>query len=113
MRAIWTVISTVAVANMLAFGAFVGWLAATDRLDAARLTRIRQVLAETRAEERARQEREAQEARAAAEAAEEDGRAAAPPLTGADLLAVSLDVSEAARARRERARREAQDVQRM
>ncbi len=44
MRTLWNLIAVLAVANLVALGGFVGWLVATERLDAERLERLRSVL---------------------------------------------------------------------
>ncbi len=54
MRAIWSAVSILAVAHLLALAGFVGWLVATGRLDADRVERVRSMLAETIADEQAR-----------------------------------------------------------
>jgi len=66
MRTIWTILTTVAVANMLAIGAFIGWLALDDRLDIVRLQRVREMLVERVSDEQVRVAEE--QARAEAEA---------------------------------------------
>ena len=47
MKTLWTIVSLIAVMNILAIGGLVGWLKATDRLNKDRLTTIRQTLAKT------------------------------------------------------------------
>lgn len=53
MRSLWLIISTVAVANILALAGFVAWLYATHRLDRDRLERVRLIFATTIDQERA------------------------------------------------------------
>lgn len=112
MRSLWTILSVVAVANVLGLGAFIGWLHATDRIDLDRVRRIREVLNETVAEERARIEAEAAEAAAAAEAERQRLADREPPLTVADALDVKLQADETDRLREERRQREAMDLRR-
>ncbi|MEO1007053.1 MAG: hypothetical protein AAFX79_00635 [Planctomycetota bacterium] len=47
MKSLWTVVSVLALANLFALAGFVGWLAASGRLDAERMEDIRRVLGET------------------------------------------------------------------
>jgi len=44
MKAVFTLVSVLAIAHLLAVGGFVGWLVGTDRLDADRLEQIRELL---------------------------------------------------------------------
>lgn len=53
MKSIWTIVSTLALANLLAIVGFVGWLSATDRLNRERITAIRTLLAGTVSQEQA------------------------------------------------------------
>jgi len=60
MKALWTLISVLAIANLLAAVGFIGWLVSNDRLNKDRVQTIRAMLSTTVAQE------------AAAKAAEED-----------------------------------------
>lgn len=66
MRTVWTILTTLAVANILAIAGFVAWLTMDDRLNVERLQRVREMLVERVTDERARVAEE--EARAEAEA---------------------------------------------
>jgi hypothetical protein len=112
MRTLWTVISVLAAANLLAMAGFVGWLRATDRLNMERVREVRTVLSKTITQERneaeeaeAKAEREAQEA----ERAKLESR---PPLTAAERLAARVEATELDRQRAERLKREVSDLQR-
>lgn len=91
MRSIWIIISTLAIAHLLALLGFVGWLGSTGRLSGNRVERVRTLFASTveredaEAAERARQEEEARAAEAA--------RAAEliPPLTAERKLAAASE----------------------
>jgi hypothetical protein len=110
VKTIWTILSIVAVANLLALGGFVGWLAGTDRLDASRARAVREMFSITRAEQAKREE----EARAAEEAAraqaEAEARAGRAPLTAAEKLAARGESTELDVQRAERLRREIADL---
>lgn len=112
IKALWTIITTVVLANLLALGGFVGWLASTDRLDMERLESIRELLSETREAREARLEEEALEQERLEQEAEAARRAALPPLTAGDRLLLAEESEEAARQRLERLRREVEDLQR-
>jgi hypothetical protein len=112
IRGLWTILSVLAIANLLALGGFVGWLVATDRLDADRFNQLRQTFSETVPAEQARLEREAREAQLEAQRAEEDRRALIPPLTAADRLRNNAIAEEVDRQRLERLSREIRDLRR-
>ncbi|MFG0274571.1 MAG: hypothetical protein ACF8QF_05905 [Phycisphaerales bacterium] len=112
MRSIWTVITTVALANLLAVVAFVGWLASSDRLNQDRLESIRALLSETVEAEQTRLDEEAREQERLEAEAEAARRAALPPLTAGDRLLLAEESEEAVRQRLERMRREMEDLQR-
>lgn len=110
MKSIWLIISAVALANVLAIGGFVGWLAATDRLSKERVARVREVFGETVAVQKARETDEGAKAEAAKKEAEEAAKLAKTPLTAAEQLAARVDVTEIDRQRSERLRKEIADL---
>lgn len=79
MKAVWGVVSALAVANVLALAGFAGLLWMTDRLDGDRVERVRAMLATTIEQERAAEEARAQEERERAEEAEREATMAIPP----------------------------------
>ena len=103
MRKIWSAISFMAFANMVAVLAIVGWLVVGGRVDRDRVHRIRAVFAETVAAERSRVE-EAEQARVAAEqaaAAEAKAREGAPiPVADAMDMRVQRNADEEQRLER-------------
>jgi hypothetical protein len=111
MRLLWMVLSVLAVANLLALLGFVGWLKASDRLDAARVVEVRRLFTETVAQREQRQEREQLAAEAEAQAALERERVKIPPVTAAGTLELKLQHSQADQARLEGIRREVQILQ--
>lgn len=103
-RSLWLIVSTVALANLLAFAGFAGWLGVTGRLSADRIERVRAMLAETIEEENARleAERAAAAADAAALAMEEDSRR--PPVSTQDRLTLQAQHDTVMQQQLERAR---------
>jgi hypothetical protein len=91
MKTIWNIIAFMAVVNLLAVAGFVGWLASSDRLSRERVQAVRELLAETLTEEKARvsaEELAAKKAEEADAAAEKAGR---PPLTSIEKLNLRLE----------------------
>lgn len=112
IRTLWTILTVLALANLLAMGAFTGWLISTSRLDADRFNRVRAMLTETREAEETRLEDEARREAVAAALAEEERRSLIPPLTAADRLRNNDLAQEVDRQRVERMTREVRDLQR-
>ncbi len=112
MRSIWTIVSVVAVANLLGVGAFLGWLGATGRLNGERIGEIREMLRETVAEQMAREKKEAEEAEAKRLAAEEEARKKEAPLSASESLQIAGQSDELRRQALERMRRESEDLRR-
>jgi hypothetical protein len=112
IRGLWTILSVLAIANLLALIGFVGWLVSTDRLDAERFNELRETFAETIPAEDARLEEEARAAELEAAEAEEQRRALIPPLTAADKLRNNAIAEEVDRQRLERLSREVRDLRR-
>jgi hypothetical protein len=112
MKGIIAALCIVAVANLLAVGAFVGWLKTSDRLDLERLRKVREVLAPTIAQEK--QKKAEADATAAAEKvkAEEEAKRQRPPLTAEQQLIVRMEASQAEEQRAARLRTEAEALQR-
>lgn len=84
MRSLWTIITVVALANLLAIAGFAGWLAASNRVNMDRIERVRAVFAPTVAQEEA----DARKAQAEQEALEqqqtEEARIGSMPMTADD-----------------------------
>jgi DNA repair exonuclease SbcCD ATPase subunit len=111
MKTIWTLITTIALANMLALVGIVGWLRTSQRLDGERLRQVRELFTET---VEARDTRAAEAAKAKedqAKAEEASARAKEPPVTAAQKLQWRLEEAEADKARAERLRQEAAQLQ--
>lgn len=112
MRTLWTILSTIAVANLLALMGFVGWLVATQRIDMDRLEMLRSTLSETVVAEQVRLDQEADDVRKAADQAQAEMKAQLPPISAADRLLLNDESEELARQRLQRVNREVVDLQR-
>jgi hypothetical protein len=112
IRSLWMIISTIALANLLALGGFLFWLHSSDRLDMDRLERIREILSETRAAEQTRLDATAEQERTEELRQREEAAAALPPLTSSERLFLNDESDLIARQRIERMRREIEDLQR-
>lgn len=110
MKTLWTIISVLALANVLALLGVLGWLKASGRLDMSRVERVRMLLAETVAAEQAResQARAADEQKAAAMEAER--QASAPPVAAEQRIEDAHGLEEISRLRAERVQRETSDL---
>jgi hypothetical protein len=111
VKLLWTVLSVIAVANLMALVAFVGWLGATDRLNKDRAVELRAMFRETLSQRHAREEEERQEQEAQKQAAEAKEQAQRPPVTAEQTLELRLQQSQADQARLEAVRREVQILQ--
>lgn len=111
VKSLWLVISTLALANILAILGVVGWLRMTDRLSAERVEEVREIFSSTVASE----SKEAREAEAEAsrektiEERIEEGKGSAPIASEARNRIIN-ERDEIAQQRVQRAEREAQDL---
>lgn len=87
MKRIWMVISTIALANMLAVAGFIVWLKTSDRLDGERLTKIRALLGTTITVEKAKLMAEETVAADEAKQKAEADKLAKPPQNSAQQIA--------------------------
>ena len=111
MKSAWTIVSVIALANILAIGGFIGWLHSSGRLNTERARAVREIFTVTIAEEDAKKKEAEAAAQAEKKAAEEAAKLEKPPMTAAEQLAARLDASEVDRQRMERLRREVADLQ--
>lgn len=81
MKTMWTIVSFLAVVNLLALLLFVGWLSMSGRLNAHRVEEIRWMLAMTVAEAEAQAEEAERDAAAERKAMEEEIRRLSPPVS--------------------------------
>jgi hypothetical protein len=112
MKKLWTILSVISVANLMALAAFGGWLVKSDRLDMERLRRARIALVRTISDERGADEAAKAKGEQDQKAAEAAKVAARPPLTAAERLAARVEATELDNQRAERLKREVQDMQR-
>jgi len=112
IRTLWTVLATIALANLFAIGGFVGWLVTTDRLDGDRFEQIRTLFSETITEVTAREEAEQVEADAIALAAQEEEDSKLPPLSAEDRLLRQTEFDTILQQQVERTRRTIADMRR-
>lgn len=111
MKSFWKVLSVLAVANLLALGAFVGWLVKSDRLSMDRVRAVREVIVKPIALEQAELDQQSKDQEAAKAAAEAEAKANRPPLTAAEKLQARIEATELDRQRIERLKREVADLQ--
>ncbi|TVS07823.1 MAG: hypothetical protein EA423_03115 [Phycisphaerales bacterium] len=106
LRTFWNIVSIMAVANLLALFGFFSWLVITDRITPERLGQVRALIADG--------EIPAAETIKTAADSDEDEEPSEPALavSSADRLVLRLEQSEIDRQRRERLRRETNDLQR-
>jgi len=104
MRAIFTLVATLAIAHLLALAGFGGWLVATDRLNADRLEEIRELI-ETPADA---EEEQTDEPESSSDASIE--QASAPALSVEEQLAMRLDEEAIAAQIRGLAARQVRDL---
>lgn len=112
IRAIWTIVTTLALANLLAILGFALWLGVSGRLSMDRVEQIRVMLQETVQDETARLEQEAEEAELAETAALEAEKAKKPPISAEDRLALQSQHDAIMQQNLERTRRTLEDMRR-
>ncbi|XHC24532.1 MAG: hypothetical protein ACFHWZ_10700 [Phycisphaerales bacterium] len=112
IRSAWLVVSTIAVANLLAILGFVGWLVSSDRLTLDRLEEIRAMVAPTVAEQLEADRAAESEAESERARLEDGGNLGAVPISAKDRLNILREVDEVSRQRFERMERETRDLQR-
>jgi hypothetical protein len=111
MKKLWTILSIVGIANVIAAVGFVGWLVAGDRLNMDRVRAVRMVLAKTITQQRGEEEAARLEQEQAKARAEAEAKAAKPPLTAAELLSSRVELTELDRQRIEKLREEVRAMQ--
>jgi len=111
VKAIFKAFIVLMVLHFLLVAGFVGWFVGTGRLDERRVTELRAMLAETTAQQEAREKTELAAAEAERKALEESQNVPLP-ITADELISRKLLSSEADRQLIQRMRREIADLQR-
>ncbi len=111
MKALWTILSTLALANLLALIGLVAWLSTSDRLDMGRVHDIRQILSRTITDVRLEQEQEAQQAAAQAAIDAEQSKVGTPPVTATDIVNLKVQAGQVEQERLNRLRSEVDAMQ--
>lgn len=112
MKSIWIIVSTLALANLLALLGLGAWLKATDRLSMDRIRAVREVFAQTTTDEATAEGALEAEAQRSQAEADEQAKQASPPLSAEGALNADDLETEKARQHVERLRREVADLQR-
>lgn len=110
MRGLWIALSTLALANLMALGAFAMWLNSSGRLSRDRVEKVREIFAQTVAQESALVAAKEQEAEAAKKQGEEKARDKRPPITAEQRLEIIREYEETQRQKSERLQRETRDL---
>lgn len=97
MKRVWTVISILALANLLAFGGLVAWLQTSGRLNKDRMQRLRELFAPTIAAEKAQLDEALAKQAETAKLSEEAAKSLRPPINAADRLELSAQGEEVRR----------------
>lgn len=86
MKRMWMILSTLAIANILAIGALVGWLHSSGRLNKERVLAVRTMLSTTWEQEQQQKAEAAAHAQMELKQAEDAARQAIPPETAAERI---------------------------
>lgn len=110
MRTVWILISTLAVANLLALIGFGAWLGASGRLSPERFQQVREIFAATVAEWEAGEQVRILEAQAAEARAAEHARIGTPPITSEQRLSLTSEQIDVTTQQQQRVQRETADL---
>jgi len=97
LKRVWTVISILALANLLALGGLVGWLKSSGRLDKDRMVRLKELFGPTIVEEKKQRDESEAKSTEATKKAAEDAKSLRPPINAADRLELSAQGEEVRR----------------
>ncbi len=111
MKTLWSILSVIALANLLALTGIVGYLKMTDRLDGQRVRELRQLFAETGSQRKAREEEAKSKAEQDAAAAKESAKKGTAPVTAGDALDIKVQQSQVDLTRMEALKRDVQVLQ--
>ena len=110
MKTVWTIIVTIALANILAMAGVIGWLGMTNRLSADRVDALRAMFQETVSEQKSREESEAASKEAERNQLFESARRGALPV---GVTQLNDDFYEQQQIEQRRVDRDRDDVARM
>ena len=110
LKSLWTGICVLGIANTLAIVMFFAWLKATDRLSPERIESARLLFAGTVSEDTAKKQAEAMVVQQAAAKAEEEAKAALPPVTADLRAAIIREYEERTRQEKNRIQRETENL---
>lgn len=110
MRTLWLVLSSLALANLLALLMFTGWLFGTDRLSTQRIEEVRAIFVETVSEAEKRERLERLEADQLAQDAAEQAKVGTAPLTAEQRMNIIDEHADLVNHRIRRTQREAKDL---
>ncbi len=96
MKTLWRLLSILAISNLIALGAFVGWLWQTGRMDTQRFELLKTILASSTTEDAARLAEETAIAEETARVAAEDRKLLEAPFTRVEQIAASERFEERA-----------------
>jgi hypothetical protein len=111
MKTVWTVLSVLAIANLIALAGLLGWLAKSDRLNMDRVRAVREAIIKPIAQEKSELDLKAKAEDASRAQAQAEAKASKPPLTAAEKLQARIEATELDRQRLERLKREVSDLQ--
>lgn len=111
MKTLWNAIAIFAIANLLGFAGFVGWLIKSDRLNADRVREIRIKLSQTISTEQAKKAEEEAKLVASTKELEKAKKENRPPLTAEEQLSARMEATEIDKQRAERLRSEIATLQ--
>lgn len=110
MKTIWTILSTLAIANLIALLAFAGWLKSSDRLSKERMEKVREIFKTTVSADRAQEDARVAEAAVKAKQEEQAAKEAEPPITTDQRLAIVREYQERTRQEKQRVQRETENL---
>ncbi|USN98590.1 MAG: hypothetical protein H6810_10500 [Phycisphaeraceae bacterium] len=110
MKAIWNIITVMALANLIAIVGFVWWLHFSGRLDTDRFEQVRTMFSETIAQQQARETADEAAAKADAEQKADEKRMEIPPITASDALSMRIETSDIDRERIRLLERQVRDL---
>jgi hypothetical protein len=106
MKALWTALSIIALANLIAIVVLVAWLKTSDRLDSARVHEVRQLFSRTVSQVKAEEEASNAAAERKSKDAAEEAKKGGSPVSASDKLELRLERSKADDVRLEAAKRD-------